>query len=99
MARSVSGRRPGSETHNHMTRDIRPQGQCPACDAYRQSTEDETYTARAMRDKVMTFGFDSDRAARIVSIAGTYGVKAEAIADGMITVRSSPGGYTLEVQR
>lgn len=21
-------------THNHMTRDIRPQGECPACDIY-----------------------------------------------------------------
>ena len=26
--------------HNHITRDIKPQGECPACDRYHQQAED-----------------------------------------------------------
>src|SRR5690349_18650651 len=27
-----------SERHNHLTRDIKPQGQCPACDRHHRAT-------------------------------------------------------------
>ena len=57
------------------------------------------YSARAMTDKVEAFGFNRDRAVRIVAIAGTYGIKAEALpAGGMITIHLEPGGYRMEVQ-
>ena len=57
------------------------------------------YTARAMTDKVEAFGFDRDRAERIVAIAGTYGIKAEALPAGdMITIHLESRGYRMEAQ-
>jgi len=30
--------------HNHLTRDIKPEGQCPACDNYHKDHEDLCYS-------------------------------------------------------
>jgi len=57
----------------------------------------ETYTARAAVLALEKW-FDRDRAVRIVAIAGTFGIKAEALPKGMVTVRLAGwSGYTIEV--
>jgi hypothetical protein len=48
---------------------------------------------------VMALGFDNDRAIRIVAICQAFGVKSEALPDGLVTLRTVPGGFTMEVQR
>ena len=59
--------------HNHVTRDIKPRGQCPGCDRYhdRHSAEnDPTYEARAAAKRLMDQAFhtagDAEGRARVL---------------------------------
>lgn len=42
---------PASSRHNHLTRDIKPRGKCPACDAYHDIQD--ASEALIERDKAM----------------------------------------------
>lgn len=49
-------------------------------------------------DRLTVLGLDRDRAIRVVAIADAFGVKAEALPDGLVTIRVATGGYHMEVQ-
>ena len=49
-------------------------------------------------DRLTVLGLDRDRAIRIVSIADAFGIKAEALPAGMVTIHVVSGGYRMEVQ-
>ena len=46
----------------------------------------------------LTVLLDRDRAIRIVAIADAFGIKAEALPAGMVTIHVVSGGYRMEVQ-
>ena len=46
----------------------------------------------------LTVLLDRDRAIRIVAIADAFGVKAESLPTGMVTIHVVSGGYRMEVQ-
>lgn len=54
------------------------------------------YTAREAADLLCKW-FDRDRATRIVAIARAFGIKAEALPKGMVTLRAAGTRLTIEV--
>lgn len=52
----------------------------------------DSYPGRAMVSKIESYGLPRDRAERILSIAAEFGIKAECVPGGVITVRRSARG-------
>lgn len=57
-----------------------------------RTTASQALSARAMADELVRRRFPRERAERIVDIAGTFGIKAEAVpGGGVVTVQLVPG--------